>query len=1078
MGRKGEAMIRASGGAGRNLLLWLAAVLAPVMLDCSSAGNINNKKKTPGAPPLTPIEKCTVGDKCGSGSDGPSPRLVTLPPIQSAGSVVLRALKVYPTGEASDGEAQLSSSIPFTVPAALPARLGTAGLGRVELSFRASSGAETRCEYRGAGLTEKGGAGRSYVFVACDNGQRAGEAASGDWFKLHVAEGNALDPAGLTQVEASLGGALDELEPPISPEETARLRDSFAWALTAPWAERGAEGLPSLYYALVYVESHAQLAALDELAIHYSALPLFDEELERWRGKRGVFGHEGDGHGVFLFALVPGVTFNLLRSLATLGDVIFPALVQREVPAAARAPDGSVSYEALRSSNFAYRGAKPPEEASQAPDAPALDPQREALVSTAQAVAQEAVEGIGSAEPAEHGAVNLYLKLDIRNTDPAFGLGTPMVSTRNGEPIRLNGVRVTLRQRSLGALLISSDSADTQETSLSGVDVSSLATLPLGLGRDFTLCVSTSNHAAHVTRGLLPVEICSFGVEPVSDTSWSVLYTLPIAHPYFNLLAQLSEGRELLTSYADGAAPAEVLVGPIADLAGTAFVPCLAASRSNPNAFVSALAEGLRSQGPVGEASAARVLTSPAAFAVDFIVPSAPAAEGIDAHLDTRGFITREYGHFALCSMLYEQAPGDFATLYGELALGRARSPGDPSPGDGAVYEARYIDEAFANEFSAWLGGGVAYFDPNASSGPFDRFGLHSCEAENGACLDADRKSIETFADQVARATTLLHDAFDGALGQDESSNGNVWSLDPQTGFLVYGREKRVSTTDDEPFNLGPWALFELVGELVTKRNGDPALSQDGLMSALSVVLDKAGHDWCSRCGLFASHDARWSPGQPLPDICSVVPTSTWLGTDVASSLIAVKLGPDDEGTIVRSGVDVSDTSFPDTPFFSAAVLSAPTYDTGIYRGYFAFDLSPLQGRDVLGAELLLFEDHSEVVFGNQSGHMPPGDPPAAAYVRRVLGPWQASTLTWNTQPPAEGEASSGPLADDSGWPYPYRFDVGTMVREMVTQPEANYGFSLQLQDESAPDRALVFYSGKPNDDGSPKLKITVAGCP
>jgi hypothetical protein len=1024
-----------------------------------------------------------------SSAPDPVTRNIALPPIQSRGSVVLRAVKVYASGEAQDAEGQRSAEVPFSIPASLPVRLGAAGDGTVELSFRAPSGEATRCEYRGEGAAS--GVERRYVFATCDRGQRAGEAASGIWFKLHVAGGDALDPAGLTLVEAALGGALDELEPPISPGETARLLDSFAWQATAPLAEYDPAGLPSLYYALAYVESREQLAALDGLAIHYSALPLFNEELERWRGKRGLFGHEGDGRGVFVFTLVPGAIFNLLRSFALLGNVVVPAIVLREPPAAARAADGSVSYEALRSSDFVYRGYQTAEEERAPSDEPPAEAPWAPLADAARRAADEVIEGIGPGGRAEHGTSRLALRLDLRNADPAFGVGTSMVrasSDEVGKPLPLNGVRVTLHQRPLGALLASSRSAKTSDTDdETALPAFNQAALPLGLGRDFAFCVSVANGAARVTRGTLPVEVCDFSGSFTNDAGWNVVHVLPIAHPYFNLLALFNEGRDFLSNYADTElAPAEVLVGPLADLAGSAQAPCLAASGTSPQAFASALAEGLTGKGAVGAASAARVLALQNAYGVDLVVPSAPADEGIDANLDTRGFATREYGHFALCSMLYQQAPADFATLYGELALDRARTPDAPSPDGGPTYEARVVDEVFANVFSVQLGGGVAYFDPNDSAGPFDRFGLHYCEAENGACLEADRRSTATFADQVARATTLLHDAFDAGKQSYGTENGNVWSLDPTTGWLVYDDAKQARLDDDDdPFNLSPWSFPGLVSKLIARRvAGGPALTHDGLMGAVSDLLSEGevgyGHDWCSRCRLFAAYDANWGPDQPLTDICTVAPTSNWLGTAEASSVITVKLGPDDPGAIVRSGADVRDTNFADTPFFGAAAWSVEPTGVEVYRSYFAFDLSPLQGRNVLEAELLLFENTNDIVFDDRSGHSTLGGP-NAAYLRRVVGPWQASTITWNAQPPADTAlASELPSSDDLDTFGEHRVDVSAAVRAMSTQPETNYGFCLQLQDETTPDRALAFFSGaEPTpQESAPQLRVTVEGCP
>ncbi|NOY93588.1 MAG: hypothetical protein GXP55_20580, partial [Deltaproteobacteria bacterium] len=118
-------------------------------------------------------------------------------------------------------------------------------------------------------------------------------------------------------------GDLPQLEDPVSPEETAAIADSFNWSDTEALPELDDAGRPALYYALVYITDYDQEALLDAMGVVHNSLPFFEEERARWDGQVGEFAFEGDGHGVFVFAIMAGELYNALRDVALAGEPVF-----------------------------------------------------------------------------------------------------------------------------------------------------------------------------------------------------------------------------------------------------------------------------------------------------------------------------------------------------------------------------------------------------------------------------------------------------------------------------------------------------------------------------------------------------------------------------------------------------------------------------------------------------------------------------------------------------------------------------------------------------------------------------------
>lgn len=83
----------------------------------------------------------------------------------------------------------------------------------------------------------------------------------------------------------------------------------------------------------------------------FDPFPLFEEEQGPWE-RTGMMVAEGDDHGTFAFAILPGAIYNEIRSRALSGGESFEAVLLREAPAGLRHPSGALRYDELARRGF------------------------------------------------------------------------------------------------------------------------------------------------------------------------------------------------------------------------------------------------------------------------------------------------------------------------------------------------------------------------------------------------------------------------------------------------------------------------------------------------------------------------------------------------------------------------------------------------------------------------------------------------------------------------------------------------------------------------------------------------------
>jgi hypothetical protein len=698
---------------------------------------------------------------------------------------------------------------------------------------------------------------------------------------------------------------LPALEPAISRADARAIVDGFSWERTTPLTELTDDGEPALYYAAIYVKNRQEVRYLDDARIHHTLLPLFEHERARWRGQKGRMSPSTDGVGQFIFAIVPGRIYNLIREYALRGDALFSVIHLLDVPEPVRDSHGALRYDSLAQAGFRYRNMDPTHDAS--PTTGSTGTQQQGLIiltaRLALKVVAEAAEelprliaraagnrdrnglifGWGAA-----GTAHMHVTLALRDTDEQFGgvLGpagsSPDPSRRMqrawgkeaGQYVELPGVRVSVWSHGDATVLWLPTLFEGTTDAFGQTDIA------VAKDRNVReICIATENEAAEVTDFLTEIEVCdfkSFTEGKIDDLKFDTSLTVGIQDSYFNVLAQATEGRAYLRDVV-GYTPhqAVILVGTIADLMGSfgtgaAFTPCLGFPNISADAMVAALL-GVIAIGSPGAAVALGAITP--LMAVDMVLPThgaitTPAHPFVQASLDSRGVPTHEYGHFATCSMLYDSSVTKISGTWTSAVIERIGSGAVPPASASKAYDI----EAFADFFAGQVAGGVNYFTP-ANSYP-KSLDMSFCEADL-QCLDVNRAARTDFFEQVARVATTLHDAFDGQFQWlpgvvDRPDDGDAWIKD--SGLLTYSSVKN-GNGYDEPIALRGTNIRKLIDRI-------DGFGETSVMQTLASIILEEGYTWCEACQLFALHDDKLAGGT-LADkyaVCGMSPITGWLG--------------------------------------------------------------------------------------------------------------------------------------------------------------------------------------------------------
>ncbi len=791
-----------------------------------------------------------------------------------------------PVEEFVTGTATPPSPVECKIPGKLLVGEGNAGNKPATLTVVTPGGETVVCTYRGGSSVPHPedpleiAKGREYLFESCSNGFVAGSSAVGSSFTLDV-QGDELGIGQETSVRLSCGDGCDEvLGQPISPAESVAMVQGFNWSNTQPVAELTADGLPTLYYANIYVRSQAEIDLLDKFRIHWEKRPIFDNELQAFGGHCGTFSYEGDGEGLFVFAVIPGPTYNRIRAAVFNSDirpeqrVMFKAIVLRQAPDAITDDDGSLNYQMLIDAGFQYLGVRdlPSDEAldeTQLPGGGATAAWIDAVEfvsNVANDAAQLVTEAIGALDRLLQGSVTITVNVDVFNRDPRFdGLLTRGWGPGGGSPIRIHGAKVEVLQwaqriYTLGVPLPSKFRGRTDANGRTRIEVAKGGD---GIGGSTSsrgssgLCIELKNAAARVTSFLIADDVCDIPVinvdnptssnSPYGDFTEDREVAISTTNVDLVALSEITDSYDYYTQVVGGEyVQPRVLRGFNASVlsfgSDRLWVPCF--GRRNAvvdTAVVAAFGIG----GPALAFYVGVVGTS------DYIIPQGSSLE------TTRGIMTHESGHYALCNLIGQSDP-DFS-FFTNLTIDSMTEEFD---GELDVENtARIINESFADFFAGQVVSGANYFtlpNTNQNTGKVDFCRLGNCWDSNQA---SETSTAKTRLEKIA---TTIHDAFDGhGKGVLAPTDGDAW----EEINVVVDATGNVTSSDilftpaaygdagDESVVMGGPRLQDFVAGFVERTGGavdfDIEDYESGLVDA--IALD---HTWCQACELFAQHEA------------------------------------------------------------------------------------------------------------------------------------------------------------------------------------------------------------------------------
>ncbi len=238
----------------------------------------------------------------------------------------------------------------------------------------------------------------------------------------------------------------------------------------------------------------------------------------------------------------------------------------------------------------------------------------------------------------------------------------------------------------------------------------------------------------------------------------------------------------------------------------------------------------------------------------------------------SRGVMTHEYGHFNMCSMLYDYGGTDAINgLLARLNEGSA---------DARTDEISLMTETMADEFAMQVVGGSNYIRAaeggvppmNPREARHAELGEPSRRARMGYCVkppcldmnyvglgDCSEATATPFMEELARMESLVHDAFDSnQYGPDLWSAWGPWNGDAWTtavaldgDWFVREATSGYSFIDDDPVNLTRPAWRAWIQNWLT--HGVHA-TKGNVLAGLADTMTAQGFNWCDKCEVFAAH--------------------------------------------------------------------------------------------------------------------------------------------------------------------------------------------------------------------------------
>ncbi|MCH2108450.1 MAG: hypothetical protein MK135_03925, partial [Polyangiaceae bacterium] len=777
--------------------------------------------------------------------------------------ISLTAQLDHSTSVSTPGEDSSSFPVQFEVPKLLPVTHGNAGQGQAQLQFRLDNGPITTCLYEGTASVVHPTdyidvlRGLNYVFVSCSDGTQAGDRVYQDWSRLEILGSDTQDDSERTQITLGLGdGCTGMIPASLLPHEVAELRDNFVWSDQTPLPREDLQGRPTMWSGKIYIEREEQLEWLDQWRIFWSARPLLGADAEAYTGQCGAVAETTDFRGSFVYAIFPADFYNLMGEAGEYAaEEGLEAPIRMIIPdtdntQAYNNADGSLTYEALAEARFhdwldTGSTAQPGFGkffTNLVSTIVSIPTKVVSLVATVVDTALELVQqGVGLVASAFNGRIDLDLVLTIPNRGNGF---TSANMQRAWGPNAIGGGRpnifpafanVEVRQKALGFIPSISKKRIGTDGRLTVRPVRNMQ------GRNNEFCIELDTRYAKFTQYVLPATVCDFPTIEL-DFDQSATVPLDVDHGWVHAMTQFWDSYEYSKDVIDyEPRKLKTLVGSFAQggaaVAGDAFVTCL--NFPSLNASIVQVAGSILST----FIPKAGLLLTP--YKQTHMIMAGDT-------FDSRIVATHEYGHFIMCSMLYDE-DGPVA-LNGLLSYIVSY--------DETSEEVQML-ETIADLFTMQVTGGANYTERLPGMRASGSDGVCGDAAGFGvgggvACADANfdgsgTYSADAFDDSLARWITLFHDAFDRRDAnnrlQNAYSNADYWTgVGPSNAAtFTFSPNAYIAFNDEDVQMSAPSWLNWYANWMDRGRN----VTIDNVVGGLHDTMVDQGYSWCDRCELF-----------------------------------------------------------------------------------------------------------------------------------------------------------------------------------------------------------------------------------
>jgi hypothetical protein len=467
------------------------------------------------------------------------------------------------------------------------------------------------------------------------------------------------------------------------------------------------------------------------------------------------------------------------------------------------------------------------------------------------------------------------LKVSITNRDKHFPAG-PIVrawgpSIDPADPttrpeIVPSGTKVRIRQWGWGFLPVMGE--DTMNES-GNVNIEAVKDAE---GRGGDVCIQLESDYAMMTTDLIPNEICNFA-EGVLDFGGNIDTAMPIDQSDLYAFTQFKDSSDYSkTVIGHEPEDIQVLIGWPANtltnaIAGGHRAMCLCLDFPSTSVGAISVALGAATAAGIVAGGALNPVVGAAAGIVGgaaFI--AAPIAEKDlwwpdSSAQDSRGVASHEFGHFELCSLMFEKEGAESLT-----GLMMRMGDGEDSRDD----DIALMLETWADLYAMQVTGGVNYVD-FAQSANADR--MKFCTSS--PCIDGNFNGTSDFdaalewEDEHARWESLVQDAFDSSdtslRNTNQYTSGDYWGPGgtscPNGSQCATFSSTGYFANDDEPVSLPGSAWSVWVDRFLDRsRGGDGAFSleyvptSDNLIGGLADTMKQFGASWCDACEVVAAH--------------------------------------------------------------------------------------------------------------------------------------------------------------------------------------------------------------------------------